>query len=161
MKFNLKKDEVNSRVDEILSSQISIGKTIANNSVDFIPDNLLAVYMNSSTYISLVMITDRTLPFYDVEYEYHIENLDESDICNISFTSRASNVLLKMPYNNDLNCLFDSIDYGVIINSEISFAQRNNLEVIFKTSAHCCSNPVDIILTKLICDSVILKKEGI
>lgn len=107
-------------------------------------------------YVSLVRLTDDILDFYDIEYELASHELEETDY--VSFVSDSSRILLKMPKDLDLNCSFDSIDYGIIIDSKISFAQRNNLSETFKTYPYCCGSPIDMIIVKMICDELLKDK---
>ncbi|WP_407380971.1 hypothetical protein [Methanobrevibacter sp.] len=144
MKFNLKKDDINRKVDEVLYMNPA---TLSPNALSS------AIMDDGSRYFALVYLTERIFSHYDACYEIENPQNGESDL--ISFVSKSSKVLLKMPKNPDLNFGFDSYDFGIIIDSEISFAQRKDLSEVFKTAAHCDSSPIDMIIVKLICDALI------
>ncbi len=108
------------------------------------------------SYLPLVRLTDDILDCYDIEYEYESHEFEETD--HISFLSDSSRILLIMLKDLDLNCSFDSVDYGIIIDSKISFAQRNNLSETFKTYPYCCGSPIDMIIVKMICDELLKDK---
>ena len=137
MKFNLKKENINSKVDEVLAISPLDLKTLSH----------------VSSYIPLVFLTEEILDCYDIEYEYDFQELEEIDC--ITFVSKSSKILLKIHKDYDLNCSFDMIDYGIIIDSKISFAQRNNLSETFKTDPYCCGSPIDMIIVNMICDELI------